>query len=178
MMIKPMGKEENRFFTDLYQKFKPLMFSQALRYTDDLTAAEDIVYESLSKLLDKYDTLSALNRNALASYIVCTIRSVAINRYRKERREGEYANTQSEAAAPSAEDVALQGIFSEPLASAWPLLSEDDQCLLERKYILGMNTDELAKVYSCTPAYVRVKLLRARNRARSLLMKLKEGEPI
>ena len=49
-MKKPMGKEENLFFTDLYQKFKPLMFSQALRYTDDFNAAEDIVYESLSKL--------------------------------------------------------------------------------------------------------------------------------
>ena len=177
-MTKPMGKEENRFFTDLYQKFKPLMFSQALRYTDDAAAAEDIVHESLSKLLDKYDTLSALNCNALASYIVSTIRSVAINRYRKERREDAYANTQSEVTTPSAEDVALQGIFSEPLARAWPLLSEDDRYLLERKYVLGMNADELAKVYSCTPAYVRVKLLRARNRARALLLKFKEGETI
>ena len=45
--------DEKRFFEELYQKYKKLMFSQAYHYISNKSDAEDIVQEALEKLLKK-----------------------------------------------------------------------------------------------------------------------------
>jgi len=58
------------------------------------------------------------------------------------------------------------------LAKIWPQLSWEDQFLLEGKYILGYNNQELAEKLLCKPSSIRMKLTRTRRSALSLLLKL------
>ena len=59
------------------------------------------------------------------------------------------------------------------LSALWPRFSEEEQILLEGKYILGYTDQELALQVECKPASIRMKLTRARRRALQILT---EGE--
>ena len=53
----------------------------------------------------------------------------------------------------------------------WPKLSELDQYVLGSYYFVGLKTDEIAKTLGCSQDAVRMKLSRARKRAREILIK-------
>ncbi|OUN10095.1 hypothetical protein B5G42_11275 [Flavonifractor sp. An91] len=70
---------------------------------------------------------------------------------------------------PSLDDHLLQTERLERLAEVWDLLPEDDQLLLEGKYILGQEDTELADMLGCKASSIRMKLTRARRRAFQLM---------
>lgn len=168
-------EKQKTFYTKLYRDYKSLMFSQAFRYTKDRATAEDTVQDVMEKLLGKYDTLTRLNCYTLASYIVYTVRSVALNRLKREGLATKYADTFREySVSPSAESVMLSALPFEELPEIWALLPIEDQLLLERKYFLELNTRELSALYHCSPACIRERLSRARARAKVLMQKSRE----
>ena len=69
----------------------------------------------------------------------------------------------------SAEDVLIRVESVRRLADVWPLLDERSQYLLEAKYILEMESQEIAAQLGIKPDSVRVELSRARKRAQRLL---------
>ena len=58
------------------------------------------------------------------------------------------------------------------LRKIWSKLSEDEQVLLESKYILGYSDADLAVTLKCKPSSIRMKLFRAREKARKLIRSL------
>ena len=53
----------------------------------------------------------------------------------------------------------------------WSKLSELDQYVLGAYYFVGLKTDEIAEALGCSQDAVRMKLSRARKRAREILIK-------
>ena len=166
-----MDEKEAAFFEQLYSKYKKLMFSQALLYSASCREdAEDIVHDTLVKLMSKYKILSGLNEKALASYIVYSIRNTAINRRKHLAIENKYYKTYNpDETYVSAESQLLSELPPEDLFPGWAKLSQKDRDLLAFRYFLELSVEELAALYGCSAISIRVRLYRARKKARELI---------
>lgn len=80
---------EQEFILWLYQEFYRLMFYTAQKYVADQKQQEDIVQESLRKLIEKTSRLRRFQRPVLASYIVSTVRNTSIDYLKMWREEKE-----------------------------------------------------------------------------------------
>ena len=74
----------------------------------------------------------------------------------------------------SMEDLLLFKARISQLKEIWHELPEEDQLLLEGKYIWELSDKELAEDHGCKPDSIRMKLTRARRRALQHLSE-KEG---
>ena len=68
-------QEKQEFITGLYYEYERLMFATARRYIDDRTEQEDVVQESLKKLIEKQERLAGLAQAAQAGYVATTVRN-------------------------------------------------------------------------------------------------------
>ena len=158
---------------ELYMKYRRLMYATALKLVSGRETAEDVVHDAVVKLIEKEETLRTLNRCALTSYVVYTVRNTAINHLRRQ-------DTRSRHSVPagalpedfeSADELALLAERSERFAEIWGTLPDDTRTLLAGKYLLEKSDAELAETFGCSAASVRMKLTRARRRAMDALRK-------
>ena len=162
------------FMQDLYQRYSRLMFAEALRRVSCRQDCEDIVQDAVESLCEKVETLRTLPPAALPSYIVYTVKNKSISflrhqavvsRHTADLEDGEdFASS-----APSPEELAELRERADSLYRIWPLLPEDDQELLYRKYVLGQNNEELAEALCCRKDSLRMRLTRARRRTIALM---------
>ena len=78
---------------------------------------------------------------------------------------------------PSLDEQILLEEQKDHLMQIWSNLSEEDQLLLEGKYILGYKDAELADMLGCKKNSIRMKLTRARRRAFQLMTE-EEGDKV
>ena len=108
---------DRTFILGIYQEFCRLMFFTAQKYLSDPLQQEEVVQESLSKLIEKVDTLRTLQPAVLASYIVATVRNTAISLLRAQAQQGQVVSLETldgEPASQESMDEAL--ILQEELA--------------------------------------------------------------
>lgn len=173
--------DEKDFMLELLDEYETLMYSTARRFSAE-GSTEDIVQESLVKLIDHIQTIMAIPRCNLAGYIVNTVKNTALNRLRMEsvRRkyvaEGASPEEVSDAADASAERIMLQLEDRRDFYQVWVTLPEADRALLEDRYILGKTDEELARELGCKSDSVRMKLTRARRRAMAAYKEWKDDD--
>ena len=124
------------FMVRLYTDFEKLFFYTAYKYTSDREMAEDIVQESLVNLHEKIETIRPMSHAVLAAYVRTTVRNTAINMikshgYEKDHRVENNINVASEIQGTSLDDLLSLTRYRDLLKKIWPLLSEEDQFLLE-----------------------------------------------
>ena len=166
-----MNDKEQLFFEQLYKKHKRLMYSQALLYSNGIMEdAEDVVHDTMVKLIEKYDVLVRLNDKALASYVVYSVRNTAINRRTHLSVENKYNEIyNSEETTLSAEEQLLLNLLPEDHFSGWSQLPSRDRDLLVFRYFLDLSVEELAELYGCSASNIRVRLYRARKKAKKII---------
>lgn len=170
------GKDDDRqFILDLYRDFCRLMFFTAQKYCSDPLQQEEVVQESLRKLIEKVGTLRTLKPSVLASYIVATVRNTAISYLRAQAKDKAVVSLEDLSEEPASQESMDEALILQeelaPLRAIWPQLSREDQLLLEGKYLLGYGSAQLAQQLGYEPANVRMKLTRARRRALKLMKK-------
>lgn len=168
--------DRQKFFKSTYDEFERLMYFTAQKYSTDSCRCEDIVQESLSKLIERVDLLQTLDRPALASYIVVTVRNTAINFLKKEAHENDkrviLAKSRETTLSPVTVSVEEYIIKKENRAHFREIMESLDletKCLLEAKYILGYDDKKLSIIAGCSPNSVRMKLTRARRKVLKIL---------
>lgn len=172
--------DDQSFIIDLYHTYKKLMLMTARKYVADECGCEDIMQDSIVKLIQNIHVIRSKERCVLASYIVSTVRNTAIDYLRKQGRDSKYRNSVEEsaceepadAASVSVEELILMKERRSQLYDIWPQLSEQDQTALRGKYILEYSDAEIASLLGCKEASVRTRLSRARKRAFYLLSQL------
>jgi len=173
----PEEPSDCTFILDIYQRFQRLMFSTAQKYGQENDFPEEVVQESLVKLIRKVDLLRELSPKALASYVIAVTRNTAVDCIRfRERRNTASLDDEAffDLEAPLAPLDELMGDKERGrrLASALRKLTDADRILLEGKYLLEYSDETLAGQLGCQPGSIRAKLSRARRRA----FKVLEGE--
>ena len=170
---------EKLFMHSLYNEFIGLMVVTAKKYESNPDEVDDIIQDSLLKLIPKISILQGLERCILAAYIVSTVRNTAINHVKKKHitmkhHVKEEISDIPEDALPLDELLILRE-KKNCLMQIWAILPEDDRILLEGKYILGYTDTELANELKIKPSSIRMKLTRARRKAFNLMTNI-EGD--
>lgn len=158
------------FILKLYNNYGRLMYFIVNKYCSDPFAQEDIVQDTLLKLIEKNTRLRELEEKALAAYISMSVRNTAYSYLRKRAKEREMFISLDEAlsypsleTAPVEETITMLEIQGN-LAQVWQELSAEDRFLLEGRYILQYTDRELSESLGCKPGSVRMKLTRVRRK--------------
>ena len=167
--------EDRNYAYQLVERYERLMYKIARQYFPDASDCEDIVQESLIKILERLALLQSFTENQQAAYIAAVVKNRSINLLRRKNLENklfmasldEKDSSRSEGLSASTDDTSML-TFSEALLK----LSPDEQYLIEGRYIIGLTDAEMAVDLGCQPASVRMKLTKAR---RSLLKMLARG---
>ena len=162
---------DQEFILWLYQEFYRLMFYTAQKYVANQKQQEDIVQESLRKLIEKTPRLRRFQRPVLASYIVSTVRNTSIDYLKMWQEEKDRLVNLDDLTTQEAES----GQSIELLKKVWPKLDAETRMVLEGKYILGYDNEKISQLLGCRPSSVRMRLTRARRKALELMRKEGKG---
>ena len=163
--------DDQLFMMTIYNKYKPLMFATAQRYTPEPHDCEDVLQDAVESLCGKISKLRDLPENALATYIVTTVKNTALNLQKHRGIVDRYVQPleetdlrQIEASADSPERFLERKEHWEAVYNALRRLPEQDQELLYQKYILDKSNEELARWLNCGKDSVRMRLTRIRRK--------------
>ena len=177
MMIREKEETQPAMLDEIYTKYRNFMLSIARSYIDDVQTCEDVFHNAFISLIRNQDRITQLSPSKLKAYILLAVRHASIDYLRKERRMN----------LVDVSDDVLMDLISKSrevlTASEMPFqrvefysvirqLSTEDQTLLIGKYIVGLDSAELAQLLNCTSGAVRVKLHRANKRALALFSSL------
>ena len=163
------NESDREYMEQLYCTYKNLMFSEALKYFSYGSLEGDVINDTLIKLINKLQLLQTLDKRALASYIVISVRNTAIDYHRREKYlspdgyDDAAASTHTD--FQETENAALSKIEIEEFYRLWPELDEKTRSILECKYFLEMSDAEIAGLLEIKQESVRMSLTRARRAA-------------
>lgn len=165
--------EENRqFMLEFYEQYRGFLFHTAWKYSQSKGDCDDLIQDTMVRLLRNTATLRQLTHNQRCAYIHMTVRSVYMDRV-KSPRELELSVSDADMDRLSCDSA--RSSHDDWVDVKWDIeilkgrLSERDWRLLELKYIAGFSDWEIAAEIGCGPDSVRTLLLRVRSRAKELL---------
>ena len=153
-------------FTQLYTKYKELMFRTAKRLVPDDSDAEDVVHEAFLALMRHFHKISEVDCLKTRAYIVIIVERKAIDHLRKHKHETESYD----------ERIAAKGLYiPEPgdheLADALAGMGAECRQIMLWRYDYGYSVREIANMLGKSYAAVDKMLWRGK---KELEKKLKE----
>ena len=174
---KRLTNEEREFMEEFIREYYKDIVRMTLKYVHSWDAVKDVAGEVIEKLCSYVDRLQTFNRAVTYTYIKRVVKTSSINFSKKEDRENSRLfrceAEEMELFSPSelrfVEDAAICSLSSREISELLSGLPKDDYDLLMGKYFMQMEDKELAKMLGCKPDSVRMKLTRAREKARNIL---------
>lgn len=129
--------DDRKFMSELYEEYHLLMFSEANKFCPRQEDREDLVQNSLVRLMKNISTLRSLNRCTMVSYLVITIRNTFYTQFKREKRAPVNISIDdlTEAEAVAEDNFTLELIkhldHKILLDQLWECVSETDRFLLE-----------------------------------------------
>ena len=169
-LIERIAGRDRQAFTDLYDRFSPLVYSLALRMLKIRADADDLVQEVFIQLWRQAANYSQ-DRGSPQAWIVNITRSRAIDKLRANRRtDKNFVPAEDPARAESAVNVESSAAESEvrlTMNTALAALPEQQRRVLELAYFDGLTQTEIA-------ARLAEPLGTVKTRVRSGIQKLRE----
>lgn len=174
LLLAMENEQERQFLLEIYQKHARLMLYTAYQILHDRAAAEDMVQESVVRLIDKIELLQKMDGCTLTAYVVSTIRNLSLN-YMKQLQKQKFLDQEELVNVPDGTPAVEEKLILQEqhmaLGRVWPKLDKNDRYLLEAKYILEKSDKEIGADLGIRPASVRMRLTRARRKAFKLMEK-------
>ena len=172
--------DDRAFMQEVYQQNERLMYAIALKYASNTQDCEDIVHDTVEKLCKNIAKIKELPNSALRAYVVYAVRNTAIN-FRKhqatinrhiQQLSGDDSNSEYDQPESIIERIEDLQEKRTSLTKVWMQLTDAEQELLYRKYVLDQTTKELAGIFQCSRDSIRMRLSRARRKS----LRLMKGE--
>lgn len=172
--------DDRAFMQEVYQQNERLMYAIALKYASNTQDCEDIVHDTVEKLCKNIAKIKELPNSALRAYVVYAVRNTAIN-FRKhqatinrhiQQLSGDDSNSEYDQPESIIERIEDLKEKRTSLTKVWMQLTDAEQELLYRKYVLDQTTEELAGIFQCSRDSIRMRLSRARRKS----LRLMKGE--
>lgn len=171
---KPMCNADKEFILDFYESHKRLMYYLAKRYTTSPTDAEDLVQDSLLRLIHNVSTIKRLEPEKAARYVALTVKTTFLD-YEKTRHKELmlYIDDSDferilEKQLPEL-DVEHNISVRMSIAQLREKMPLREWIILEGKYITGLSDEEIGSMVGVAASSVRMLLHRSRETARSIL---------
>lgn len=180
LQVLLLSPDERSFMEDLVRDYTKLMYSTAMRIVNSGDVAEDIVQDSLERLMNHTQKLMTLSQQRLVGYIVITVRNTALEylnaQKTREKYEAEKISEEGDVRllSPSSEVILIEKDDIILFYKSWDSLPEGDRNILESKYVLGKSDREIAKELGCKAGSVRMKLTRAKRKAMAIFKERNE----
>lgn len=171
--IRPLSLEDKVFFEKMYEENKNFMFYSARKYVSNQTECEDIVQDTVERLLRNITVIRKISGCKLRKYIVLTVRAAYLDG--EKRKHGDFPVYLDDAVIEawikenritSNEWNDCSFLDIERLKKELPLR---DWVVLEGKYIMGYSQSELGQLIGISPDSVRMIICRAKRKARFIL---------
>ncbi len=183
LMIMLIGNDDDRaLVTEVYLKYRKLMFAISMKIVRDPHVAEDMVMAALAEMIDKIEILREISCFRMRSYVATIIRNDSIDYVRKRNRQHKHAflptdETFFDAVASESEvdDAILQNVEMDVLRKALSRLPENERLLLTMKYVDESSDKEIAAILHIGQDSVRVYLSRARKHLLELFKEVEEN---
>lgn len=132
--------------------------------------AEDVLYAVMERLIPHLSCITLLSEPQQKAYVYAAARSEVADRLRRRARERANAAEEMPEIADPDSDVERQIVQQEDVAAlrrALGRLPEQHRRLLEMRYVLEMDSEEIGRHLGMRPEAVRQQLRRLRLRLRS-----------
>lgn len=169
---------ERDFMADIYQRYYGAMLAKAKSLLSSEEEAEELVQEVFIKLIERTETVAAVEKKKLPAYLISAVKYSAFNYYRKKKTESKYItivdNESENVELLSRENAIPEELFIRreavaELAEALEKIPEKYKNILEYKYILGLSDAEIGRKFGVSEKSVRSCLSRARRKAYSVM---------
>lgn len=172
LILQTIESEDDRaFLVDLYNQNYQLLLNEANRIVHNPHDAEDAVQDFFSYVITHIERFRNVERCTMRNFLVMCIRrrSIDVLRIRETKQKhiagsidhDEFAFEYIDEKA-SFEEGVLNRIAVEELRDAFLKLPDQQQHVLEYKYLLGMTDREIGKILGVRSSTVRSYLARAR----------------
>lgn len=169
--------DDQTFICRLYEEYEQLMFWTAAKYLNNIEDRKDAVQDAIIALIRNLETIKRLKDSYLRTYIVYIVESRSINLVKRKNIElrlfDDLDSVPVGTSVDMIEDSLLQMTMRHTISDIWTKLSTQDKILLESKYILGYNDNEIGEMLGCKASSVRMYLTRARRKAMELILEVK-----
>ena len=171
----PLSGRNQEFFQAFYEEQKEFLLYLAYRFTQNKGEQEDLIQETLLRLMKNTEVLRQLGREQTAKYIELTVKTSYLDI--EQRKCKEKLILLDEAALEAMLRQTDTDSASEAVDTLRADLRDRDWAVLEGKYILGYSDQELSSIFGISANSMRSLLSRARRRARKILsITHKEGD--
>jgi RNA polymerase sigma-70 factor (ECF subfamily) len=167
-------EEERDKLTFLYEKYKGLLKSAAMKVIRDRDLADDAVHETFMEAIRHKEKILSLTPIDFRNWSVIVVRRKCIDAIRKRTRYGGTVSLDADNApevADEGEPFGLQMIRQEDydrLMECIDRLDPVNRQILEMKYVLDMSIAEICSELDMTLAQVNSRLERTRQKVRHL----------
>lgn len=166
--------EDQDIITEYYLKHKMLLYTEAWKYLSTREDVEDIVYESLVRIMDHMDKFRGLLPHERIQYGKAIVRNLSYtylkrcSRFTTEPFEDvDMYLAVEESQLP--DNVVFRQMQLEKIRKIWAEMPVEDRLLLEQKYVLDWSDKELASKLGIQPQSVRMRLTRAKRKVIQLM---------
>lgn len=161
--------------TYIYTKYYSFMCCIAAKYLNNKSDIEDIVHDSMLKIIDKLDTIDIADEKKLRCLCGVIVKHKAIDSVRLKKNNTEPLDELfpviDESASPE-EIVIGEDTYRIVLETIRELEDKyKNVCIL--RYVNGLKDKEIANVLDISESAVRVRLYRARNMLRDSLISVR-----
>ncbi|HPY44205.1 MAG TPA: RNA polymerase sigma factor [Candidatus Syntrophosphaera sp.] len=163
-----LDDNQRSFMEALYYDYRSIMYGAAFQVVQHHQDTEDIIHDTLIKLIEKTPLLMTFDCFTLRSYIVISVRRTAIDLLRKRGRKNELLFEEDSfldtlaSNNTSVDDELIREAEADQLHKALDLLKEKQRDLLNMRYFLNLNDEEIAEIYGLKSGSIRSLLSRAR----------------
>lgn len=161
-------EEEKRKFERIYTDYRQTMYFAAYRILQNVHTAEDAVHQAFLRVIDHLDKIDEKNCHKTRGFLVIITEHIAIDMYRKQKREHTCSYDDMKVCIP---DTAEQAQWSDEIGRAIAKLPVNDVTVLALKFSHGYTNAEIAEILGITEDNVRQRISRAKKRLAEILEK-------
>ena len=84
--ISPISTNDKEFFERFYNEYKNFMFYSARKYVNTQSECEDIVQDTVERLLHNVKTIKEIDSYRIRKYIALTVRAAYLDAEKKKQK--------------------------------------------------------------------------------------------
>lgn len=162
---------DDKLISELFVKYKQMMFKLAMGILHNKSDAEDIVQESFMWIINNLDKVSQIPCNKRACYFATITEHLSLNAINKQRTHptddiDEHVDICSDI---SVEKNAFEKIRVDEIKKIIRTMSETDRLMLRLYLFEGRNYKEISRIAGISEGNARICIYRARKRLAKLL---------
>ena len=174
MIFLILSKEDDELIVHIYTEYNPLLKCMARKIVGNDFTADDMVQDTIIKLMSHLPTLQKLEQKALVSYCVRTVESVSFDYLYDVSRRKRSQRSQEECYRIPAllpDELLERDEIADHVKTMLSELSQLDRHLLIYKYFMCFSHKQIGYLLGIEPKYISTYVKRARDRAKRILKK-------